>query len=114
MRQSLCSILCALPLWWCVACSPGIGDECLTNLDCDAQSSQICDLTVPAGYCTVDNCLPNNCPDQAVCVEFDSQNSYCMKACAGDEDCRPEHVCRRDKGEYGEQQYGFCYVAPLP
>lgn len=93
-----------------LGCQPAIGDECITNLECDTQSGAICDVSVPGGYCTVPDCVPNGCPDDSVCVRFDEVTAYCMKGCLGDADCRAEHTCR-DLGAYGEDGYGFCYVA---
>ncbi len=93
------------------ACAPGIGDECASNTECNSQEGAICDVSIPGGYCTVPNCVPNGCPVNSVCVEFDRDNSFCMEACLADSDCRDEHVCREDLGNYGDENYGFCYIA---
>ena len=91
------------------ACAPAVGDECASNLECDTNSGSICDVSVPGGYCTVSDCVPNGCPDDSVCVRFDDVNAYCMKGCQETSECREEHICR-DVGTYGDQGYGFCYV----
>ncbi|CAN0386267.1 unnamed protein product [Laminaria digitata] len=94
------------------ACTPAVGDECKSNLECDSSSAGgICDVSIPGGYCTVADCVPNGCPDDSVCVAFDEVTSFCMEACLEDGDCREGHACR-ERGTYGETGYGFCYVAP--
>lgn len=111
-RKLLSSLLLAFALaFGPSACTPGIGDECETNFECDTQDGAVCDVSVPGGYCTVNDCVPNGCPDSSVCVEFNEIDSYCMSVCLVDDDCRPEHVCR-EVGTYGQEGYGYCYVAP--
>ena len=87
-----------------------VGDECGSNFECDAQSGAICDVTIPAGYCTFEGCVPNGCPDASVCVRFDERTNYCMKACQDNGDCRDGHACA-SRGSYGEDGYGYCYLA---
>ncbi len=88
-----------------------MGDPCQTNLECGQQNGAICDVSVPQGYCTVAQCVPNGCPDESVCVRFDEENAYCMKVCLGDGECREDHVCR-EIGTYGDEGYGYCYISP--
>lgn len=92
-----------------LGCQPAVGDECASNLECDTSSGSICDVSVPSGYCTVQDCVPNGCPDDSVCVRFDEVTTYCMEACQENSDCRNDHTCR-EQGTYGEEGYGFCYV----
>lgn len=93
------------------ACSPKIGDDCATSLDCSQQGDRLCDITQPEGYCTVFNCEPDTCPPgEGVCVAFDNEldpacgplddsrwarfeRTFCMQACVDDDDCRPEYTC---------------------
>lgn len=91
-----------------MACTPAIGDTCETNIECDTGAGEICDVSVAEGYCTLASCVPNGCPDDSVCIQFDENESYCMFFCETDSDCRANHVCRKDKGKEG-----FCYV-PAP
>jgi hypothetical protein len=86
------------------ACTPHIGGSCSLNTDCSIDNSKQCDNSQPNGYCTVFNCAPNACPDNAVCVELQanvpgcpyddyaspsrSGRSLCLKACNQDSDCR--------------------------
>ena len=55
------------------ACGHNIGDRCQTNIDCAQDSSRICDLSQPGGYCTLDGCDDSSCPSEAICVRFFDQ-----------------------------------------
>lgn len=62
-------------LWLCLltfsaACSRQIGDGCTLNVECSPQGDRFCDLSSPGGYCTVEGCDAQSCPDGAVCVRF--------------------------------------------
>jgi hypothetical protein len=86
------------------ACTPHIGDKCTLNTDCSISNTRQCDNSQPNGYCTVFNCSPNLCPDNAACIEFQanvpgcpyddyaspsrSGRSFCMQTCGSDSDCR--------------------------
>jgi uncharacterized membrane protein YgcG len=92
-------------------CTPEIGDDCASSLDCSQQSDRLCDITQPGGYCTIFNCEPDTCPpDEGVCVAFgneldpvcgpldDSQwsrfeRTFCMAECEDDDDCREGYEC---------------------
>jgi hypothetical protein len=88
------------------ACRPEIGDPCEVSTDCSPTGERICDITQkPGGYCTVFNCEPDECPEEAVCVKFGDAISavegcedplgagpyartYCLKKCGENNDCR--------------------------
>jgi hypothetical protein len=89
------------------ACRPEIGDPCETSTDCSPTGDRLCDVTQEAhgGYCTIFNCEPNECPEEAVCVKFGDARSpvegcddplgagpyartFCMKTCGENNDCR--------------------------
>jgi hypothetical protein len=86
-------------------CSPKIGDKCTVSTDCSVQGDRLCDPTQPGGYCTIFNCEPNKCPDEAVCVAFNEascsspalsarfQRTFCMFVCESDGDCRDGYRC---------------------
>lgn len=96
---------------WVVGCTPKIGDGCFTSTDCSQRGDRLCDIAQPGGYCTLFNCRPNLCPDEAACVLFDAKipgcgfddrtgaggartaRASCMKACETNEDCREGYVC---------------------
>ena len=102
-------------------CSPKIGDKCTVSTDCSATGDRLCDITEPGGYCTVFNCEPDGCPDDAACINFGTtlsnvtqvvngmttiapactagqgdspyQRSFCMASCETDSDCRGGYKC---------------------
>jgi hypothetical protein len=88
-----------------VGCAPKIGDKCSVSTDCSVQGDRLCDPTQPAGYCTIFNCEPNRCPEEAVCVAFNEpscsspalsrrfQRTFCMFVCKSDSDCRSDYRC---------------------
>jgi hypothetical protein len=53
-----------------VGCGHNVGDDCHTNVDCSPAGDRFCDTSAPGGYCTVDGCDVNTCPDEAVCIRF--------------------------------------------
>ncbi|MDD9935975.1 MAG: hypothetical protein OXT09_20355 [Myxococcales bacterium] len=97
------ALLCAS-----IGCSPEIGDDCETALDCSSQASRLCDRTQPGGYCTIRGCEKGTCPEEAVCVKFRPTTerlavSYCMFRCSDDGDCREGagYACLRDE-DFGD------------
>lgn len=89
-------------------CQPKIGDECTSSTDCSLSGDRLCDTTQRGGYCTVFNCEPDNCPEEAQCIAFDQQldpachdpqqwarfeRTFCMLRCDNDGDCRSGYVC---------------------
>ena len=112
MRVSLLPV--ALFALFALGCAPDIGDSCETSIDCSQTGERLCDVSQAAhgGYCTVFDCEPNDCPDEADCVLFGaspssvggcenvsgnnpSQRSFCMKQCDNNSDCRTDdgYIC---------------------
>jgi hypothetical protein len=89
-----------------LGCSPKIGDACTSSVKCSAKGERLCDSTQPDGYCTVFNCEPGGCPDDAICVAFNETScanvtrsgrilrTYCMAGCDDDGDCRAGYYCK--------------------
>ena len=104
MKHAMVALL-SLALFFS-ACGREIGDDCGTNVDCG--TGRICDLSQPGGYCTVSPCRPDYCPGESICVEFTPDDTYCMRRCDADEECRKGYLCvlghRADEQEYA----GFC------
>jgi len=75
------------------ACGREIGDDCSRNSDCGSGTGYMCDLSKPGGYCTISPCIEGTCPSEAVCVKFSPDDSYCMRQCHDDFDCRKGYVC---------------------
>lgn len=97
MRRPTFALL-ALLLAVAPACKKVIGDSCSTSTDCSLQGDRVCDTTQVSGYCTVANCDPGTCPDEAVCVAYNAQarrltRRFCMASCDTDDDCRDEYRC---------------------
>lgn len=90
------------------ACFPSIGDKCESAAECP--SGSVCDITAPDGYCLVQDCDPNGCPANSICVPFENDASFCLEFCESDDDCRA-----RPSGAYkcheGPDGLGYCYVA---
>lgn len=78
------------------ACTPAVGDPCTTSSQCSSSSgaSLFCDLATPDGYCTLSPCTKNACPEEATCVDFGTEASFCMRTCSPDDECRDGLTCR--------------------
>ena len=78
-------------------CPNNIGDACGSSTDCSVTGDRQCDLAQPGGYCTVFSCDPDTCP-QGACVEWRfvpsrTAETWCMKTCDNDGNCRAEYSC---------------------
>ena len=82
------------------ACKREIGDECKTATDCDPNGTRACDLSQPAGYCTVQGCNETTCPSEATCIRY-FPTQFLTKPCNPDcEDvCPVEGVAGVDGGD---------------
>ena len=93
-----------------MGCKPEIGDECTVSTDCSAAGERLCDTTQPGGYCTIFNCEPGTCPEEAICISYGSmlstvpacrdrnrrsryEETYCVAKCEEDDDCRGGYAC---------------------
>ena len=79
-------------------CGSNIGDACIVSSDCDPNGTRICDTSQRAGYCTIQGCDYDTCPDEATCVRFFTgsfENSPCMdqSQCTVDELCTLPGFC---------------------
>lgn len=86
-------------------CKPKIGEDCAISTDCSLSGDRLCDITQPGGYCTVFNCEPGQCPDEAACTAFSEgtcstssvstrlRRTFCMQTCDDDGDCRGGYRC---------------------
>ena len=118
MKSRLLQSLLALCCLAFAGCQPEIGDSCTTSVDCAATGDRICDVTQPGGYCTIFNCEPGTCPEEAACIGYNGspstapgcldprggsrfQRSFCMRTCGGDGDCRSGYSCVTISAETG-------------
>src|SRR5438128_1983773 len=69
-KTSASSVAVMLLLCGLVGCARTIGDTCVQNVDCSIAGDRFCDIASPSGYCTVEGCDYNTCPDNAACVRF--------------------------------------------
>jgi hypothetical protein len=94
-----------------VGCKAKIGDKCTLSTDCSVTGDRLCDTSQPDGYCTIFNCEPGRCPDEAICVAFREvadgtqvacqdpqrwarfERSFCMRTCSSNSDCRDGYTC---------------------
>ena len=92
-------------------CIAEIGDECAGDVDCSQNMDRNCDTSQPGGYCLVVTCGPDECPEEAVCVEFttpcpldmeeeDCQliepnrgRRFCLRHCRRNSHCRGKYTC---------------------
>jgi hypothetical protein len=97
-----------------VGCTPSVGDSCVLSTDCGSTGNLVCDTSEFLGYCTLVNCMANDCPDNAACVLFypavpgcgyDDRvqasrigEQFCMATCSSNSDCRPGYVCASPLG----------------
>jgi hypothetical protein len=57
-----------------VGCGKEIGDECVVSSDCSPNGDRFCDTSSQGGYCTVQGCNFDSCPEESVCVRFFTGN----------------------------------------
>jgi hypothetical protein len=127
-----CGAAFGLLALFAVACSPEIGDDCATALDCSASGTRLCDMTQRGGYCTLEGCEENTCPEEAVCVQFGRRfegqsierlaRTFCMLKCDSRSDCRTDdgYSCfsaktfgARDEAQIlGKSTQKFCAQTP--
>lgn len=69
MSRLLLTLTMALSLAL-LGCGAEIGDSCSTNVECSPLGDRICDTSQIDGYCTVEGCDINTCPEEAVCIRF--------------------------------------------
>ncbi len=51
-------------------CGHFIGDPCNSNVDCSPAGDRFCDKSALGGYCTIEGCDVNTCPDFEPCIRF--------------------------------------------
>lgn len=80
-------------------CGKEIGDECITDSDCDPNGQRFCDTSQkPGNYCTVRGCDYNTCPDDSACIRFftggfDNRTCNHLTEDNGTDDCSLDELC---------------------
>ena len=71
VRSTIRAVLTLLFAAQLAACGKKIGDACKTAFDCNqTDENRTCDISQPGGYCILEGCDQNSCPDEAACVRF--------------------------------------------
>jgi hypothetical protein len=80
-----------------VGCGKEIGDECAIASDCSPNGDRQCDTSSKEGYCTIQGCDFDTCPEEAVCVRFFT-GSFANRPCdpatedLGTDACAPSEL----------------------
>ncbi len=104
-------LIISITLYFAAGCAAEIGDDCDYDVDCSPNMDRNCDNSQPGGYCLTIGCSPDECPSEAVCVEFtppcpeyedeskcrmiepNRERTYCMKHCKSNGSCRSNYTC---------------------
>ena len=73
-------------------CGKEIGDACIVSTDCSQRGDRQCDISSKDGYCTIQGCDYNTCPQEAACVRFFS-GQFDNKPCVVMGDCSLDELC---------------------
>lgn len=90
------SALLLLLLLFGIGCGNEIGDACITSVDCSPNGDRSCDTSSKGGYCTVQGCDFNTCPEEATCVQFFTGN-FSNRTCDPDTEDRGSNACTFDE-----------------
>ena len=86
------SLLAIVTMVFAFACGDdaddlGVGAQCTTNDQCDAETNQVC-LQFKGGYCGLMGCAHDtDCPDKSACIMHDDGVNYCFRICVDKVDC---------------------------
>jgi len=81
-----------------VGCGKEIGDECVVSTDCATDGTRSCDSSSRGGYCTIQGCDFDTCPEEAACIRFFTGN-FANRDCnpasedRGTDDCSLDELC---------------------
>lgn len=81
-----------------LGCGKEIGDACFSAADCSPNGDRQCDTASSEGYCTVQGCDVDTCPEEAVCVRFYT-GSFADRQCdrftedRGTDQCSFDELC---------------------
>ena len=89
LRLGLLAALLAAPLAACGSDADdlGVGGQCTSNDQCDAETMQVCLTNFKGGYCGLMGCtLDSDCPEASACVTHNGAN-YCFRICNDKPEC---------------------------
>ncbi len=73
-------------------CGKEIGDSCIISSDCDPNGQRYCDISSKEGYCTIQGCDYNTCPENSACIRFFT-GSFENRPCAKPSECSLDELC---------------------
>jgi hypothetical protein len=81
-----------------LGCGKEIGDACVIPSDCSPNGDRQCDVASSGGYCTIQGCDYDTCPEEAACIKFftgNFSNRTCNPATEdrGSDDCSLDELC---------------------
>lgn len=94
MRLALFALMTVIA----AGCGKEIGDECVVGTDCATDGTRQCDTSSKGGYCTIQGCDFDTCPDEAACIRFFTGN-FANRDCnpatedRGTDDCSLDELC---------------------
>lgn len=89
MKSAFVAVALAAAL---VGCGKEIGDECILDSDCDPNGTRDCDRSQKGGYCTVQGCDYDTCPEDSTCIRFFT-GGFENRPCDGVDDCSLDELC---------------------
>jgi hypothetical protein len=87
LRYGLLALVCA------IGCGSnaddlGVGAQCTSNDQCDADTMQVCLMQFAGGYCGIMGCTKDaDCPDLSKCVMHTDGVNYCFRTCIDKAEC---------------------------
>jgi hypothetical protein len=81
-----------------MGCGKEIGDPCVISADCSPNGDRQCDRDSQGGggYCTIQGCDYDTCPEEAVCVRFFT-GSFNNRMCDPETEDRSADACSLDE-----------------
>ena len=92
MRKSLIALAVCLVSGLAAGCGNEIGDSCVISSDCSPNGDRQCDPSTKEGYCTIQGCDYDTCPEEAACIRFFTGN-FENRPCAEASECTLDELC---------------------
>jgi hypothetical protein len=84
----------------------GVGAECTSDDDCDADTDQICLTNFKGGYCGIRDCTANaDCPEGSACVAHDDGTNYCFRSCTDKPECNANRTVENESNCSSSVEY---------
>ncbi|MBA3465681.1 MAG: hypothetical protein H0T46_37460 [Deltaproteobacteria bacterium] len=84
--------LSIVALLLCFGCGSEIGDSCVISSDCDPNGQRYCDISSKEGYCTIQGCDYDTCPEESACIRFFTGN-FENRPCDSTSQCTLDELC---------------------